>query len=94
MSRCRECRHYEEHGHSFECSIGQASRTLEEWKKFALSWWGMAQRTTLVVNRLRREIVFWQGKFHAVRTENNALRRRLRPTTPSSDPTQRTGDEK
>ncbi len=72
---CHECGAY--HGHSYTCS----HLTLEQAKEYLLDCSRGLKRSHESWLHLRREVTFWQGKFHMVRHENNKLRKNNRRLT-------------
>lgn len=81
-TKCAACGAY--HGHSFECP----EITLDEAKKQLLvyhSQWLEAQNK---YSKKRAgwigQLQFWQGKFHALRHENNKLRAALKRAIPAA----------
>jgi regulator of replication initiation timing len=75
-TRCPECQLY--HGaHRPPCSLV----TVESLRKDLESsqWLEKHNRTArdIQFRRMTEQLTFWQGKFHALRHENNKLRRRL-----------------
>jgi hypothetical protein len=72
--RCPECR-FLEGDHAFACSVGQESRTLEQWRRWALAFAESVERRDGRIRRLRELVTLWQGKHAILCRENNALRR-------------------
>lgn len=96
-NKCEECGAY--HGHSPSCS--QATReellkaylwTQEQWRKEKEEREYWIKRATKESYRQKREadkeVVFWQGKYLMVKTENNALRKKISPQNDNKNKTQ------
>lgn len=79
---CKECHAYG--GHSPLCG----NQTLEDAKRNAKqyyeAWLRNEYRDSNSSGRLRKKLIFWQGKFNMVKQENNKLRRKLYKTLPSA----------
>ncbi len=75
--KCPECGAYQisSNSHSITCS-------LQDWKETALryynAWLRDSKALTEVRHRSFNQVTFWQGKFHAVKHENNQLRKKLK----------------
>lgn len=89
--RCAGCGAYS--GHSPECPEASeaylATQTLRYFRAYneqEEKWHKRAQRTSALLRRYRQDVEFWQGKFNAVRHENNKLRAQLRAHAAENKP--------
>lgn len=82
---CVECRVYvgvQRTGylarHSVDCSHASVEDRAAQALDYANAW----RASMKIRDRLNQEITAWQGRYHTLRLENNALRRKLRRQTP------------
>ena len=85
-NKCTECGAY--HGHYPSCSLMSEEYAKSELIRYHKAWQEIElkhrrsleihnSRVQLKVNRIINERDMWRGKFLDVKTENNALRKRL-----------------
>ena len=85
-NKCTKCGAY--HGHSPSCSLISEEYAKSELIRYHKAWQELElkhrksleihnSRVQLKVNRIIKERDMWTGKFLDVKTENNALRKRL-----------------
>jgi hypothetical protein len=80
--QCQTCKAYSAgtgpQAHSIDCPV---PRSEEDWKKVAMEYYEAwlrdykHERAYVTATRARAEL--WQAKYHALRLENNALRKRV-----------------
>ncbi len=77
--KCDECGRFEISGkipHSVDCSETPIEKKAIEYERMYKSLLAHCQGHSRKFAHLADQITFWQGKFHALRHENNKLRRK------------------
>ena len=85
-NKCIECGAY--HGHSPSCSLMSEEYAKSELKRYHEAWQNIEiehRKTNAFynkiaqdkINRIKEERDKWKGKYFDVKTENNALRKRI-----------------
>lgn len=64
-----------EHRHAIDCPV---PRSEADWKRVALQYYQSWKEGTEQRMRARYDASYWQGRFHSLRLENNALRKQTR----------------
>lgn len=78
-SQCAECRHFYG-GHKLDCSLITVEFLKSQLIKMREMEMHNSRARQIQRNREKDLLTLWQGKFHALRHENNQLRKKLRLT--------------
>ena len=85
QERCSECRAYDVGGggwkHGIECSQVTAEERAQRWQESYQMLYDRERKTqsrhNAAITRWHEQVTLWQGKFQAVKHENNKLRNKL-----------------
>lgn len=65
-------------GHSPLCKLAPVEYQAQQLADYYKMWLDLRRRHNALYERHKKDVTFWQGKFHMVKHENNALRAKLK----------------
>lgn len=74
---CSECGANIEYGHGSFCTEQDKEQMLKNIKFYYKAHIGQRKILDSIINKYKKEVTFWQGKFSIVVAENNKLRKKL-----------------
>lgn len=75
-TRCPRCRAYGG-SHAIDCPVMPPEYARSELTGYHKAWLESQQNANDLRTRLSYQVTFWQGKFMAVKHENNQLRKKI-----------------
>jgi hypothetical protein len=74
---CSECGSRMDHDHHPECSKQTVEQKAEQSLRYYGRWKELNNQINSFYKKYNKEVSFWQGKYLTVKTENNALMKKI-----------------
>ena len=74
---CEECGSFDHDNHHPRCSKKSDKEKIRGFIEYYEAWLKIREETDRIIERFRKKITFWEGKYKIVKQENNALRKKL-----------------